>query len=320
MAVLASFLNTCINLRKVVLQFVQVDPVDMKCLAGGLKSLSNLQELHLRCYGSTSGGITQLFTGLQHLPNTKLDLIFFGLGISDVVELGRGIQQLTVNRMHRLVLSRCSIGAEGESALSRGLPNLTKLVHLDLSYNDDEASDLSIGIRSLSSLSILNLLSNNIGSEGATALAAAIQHHKELTRLDLSSNNIGSEGATALAAAIQHHKELTSLDLSSNNIGSEGATALAAAIQHHKELTSLDLSSNNIGFEGATALAAAIQHHKELKHLDLSSNNIGSEGATSLDAAVQHLEELEWFTSGNTCEWFTSDNTSEESVDSHITS
>ena len=282
--VLASFLNTSMSLRKAWLGFVTIDPVGMKCLAGGLKSLSILQELDLQCLGNTSGGITQLFSGLQHLPNTKLDLNFYDLGISDVVELGRGIQQLTVNRMHELSLSHSSIGAEGASALSSGFQYLTKLVHLNLSSNnigDKEASDLSIGIRTLSSLSILNLSHNKLGACGATSLADAIQHHMELENLWLSSNNIGSEGATALAAAIQHHKQLEELDLSSNNIGSEGATALAAAIQHHKELEYLDLSRNNFGSEGATVLAAAIQHHKELKHLDLSSNNVGSEGATA---------------------------------------
>ena len=323
-SVLASFLNTCINLKEALLYFLQVDPIGMKCLAGGLNSLSNLQELYLQCLGSTSGGITQLFSGLQHLPNTKLDLSFYELGISDVVELGRGIQQLTANRMHRLVLSSSSIGAEGASALSSGLPKLTKLVILTLSANnigDDEASDLSIGIRSLSSLSALDLPRNKLGAcgitslanaiksknitrlrlynnnterEGASALAAAIRHHKELKHLDVSSNNIGSDGATALAAAIQHHKELKELDLSSNNIGSDGATALAAAIQHHKELKYLYLSSNNIGSEGATTLAAAIQHHKELEELYLSSNNIGSEGMTALAAAIQHHKELKY--------------------------
>ena len=118
--VLASFLNTCISLREAVLYFNRVDPVGMKCLAGGLKSLSNLQVLNLLCSGSTSGGITQLFNGLKHLSNTKLYLSFSGLGISDVVELGRGVQQLTVNRMHRLALSYGSIGAEGAYALSSG--------------------------------------------------------------------------------------------------------------------------------------------------------------------------------------------------------
>ena len=269
-AVVASFLNTCVNLRKVVLHFIHVDPVDMKCLAGELKSLSNLQELKLLCNDNTSASITQLFTELQHLPNTKLDLIF--LGICDVVEVGRGIQQLTVNRMHRLALLCGSIKAEGVSALSSGLPNLTKLVHLGLFKNnigDDEASDLSIGIRSLSSLSTLNLSHNKLSACGATSIVNAIKS-KNITQLLLNNNNIGSKGATALAAAIQHHKELIRLDLSCNNIGSEGATALAAAIQHHKELTHLNLSSNNIGSECATALAATTQHLKKLIHLELS--------------------------------------------------
>ena len=265
--VLSSFLSTCLSLREALLRFNRVDAVGMKCLAGGLKYLSNLQELILRCNGSTSGGITQLFIGLQHLPNTKLDISFSYLGISDIVELGRGIQQLTtVNRMHKLVLSHSSIGIEGASALSIGLPNLTKLVHLILSYNnigDDVASDLSIGIGKLASLSDLELSGNKLGARGATSLANAIKS-KNITRLDLYNNNIEPEGATALAAAIQHHKELKFLYLSRNNIGSEGATALAAAIQHHKELKYLELSCNNIGSEGTTALAAIVQHNKEL--------------------------------------------------------
>ena len=288
--VLAGFLNTCISLREISLDFIAVDPGGMKCIAGGLKSLSNLLDLKLQCVGCTFGGITQLFSGLQHLPNAKLDLTFHFLSISDVVELGRGIQQLTVNGMHRLALSRSSIGAEGASALSIGLPNLTNIVNLTLSYNnigDDEASDLSIGIRSLSSLSYLDLQHNKLGACGATSLAIAIKS-KNITQLRLCYNNIEQVGVTALAAAIQCHKELKHLALSSNNIGSEGAIALASAIQHHKKLEVLYLSSNNIGSEGATALAAAIQHHKKLKHLDLSSNNIGSEGETALAATIQH--------------------------------
>ena len=294
---LASFLNTCINLREFSLVFNQVDPRGMKCLAGGLKSLSNLQELGLHCFDNTSGGITQLFSELQHLPNTKLNLSFHYLGISDSMELCRGIQQLTVNRMHRLTLSDSSIGAEGASALSNGLPNLTKLDYLDLPCNnigDDEASDLSIGIRSLSSLIYLNLSHNNLGACGLTALADAIKHHRELEHLDLSSNIIDSEGATDLADAIKHHRELKHLDLSSNNIDSEGATDLADAIKHHRELKHLDLSSNNIDSEGATDLADAIKHHRELEHLDLSSNNIDSEGATDLADAIKHLKELKY--------------------------
>ena len=282
--VLASVLNTCINLRKAVIYFQRNPSL----------SYSYLKELELVSCRSTSGSITQLFGGLQHLPNTKLGLSFDCLSNSAVVELGRGIQQLTVNRMHRLALSCSNICAEGVSALSSGFPNLTKLAHLTLrssNIGEDEASDLSIGIKSLSSLSVLNLSYNKLGACGANSLANAIKS-KNITQLLLHNNNMGPEGATALAATIRHHKELKHLDLSSNNIGSEGATTLAAAIRHHKELIYLVLSSNNIGSDGAIALAAAIQHHKELKHLDLSSNNIGSEGVTALAAFIQHSKAL----------------------------
>ena len=190
--VVASFLNTCINLREAVLYFLRVDPVDMKCLAGGLKTLSKFQKLNLQCFGNTSGGITQLFSGLQHLPNSKLDLTFQGLGISDVVELCREIQQLKSKNITRLHLNENNIEPEGATTLAAAIQQHKELKYLDLSCN-------------------------NIGSEGATALAAAIQHLKELKFLNLSSNSIGSEGVTALTAAIQHHNKLKILGLSSNN-------------------------------------------------------------------------------------------------------
>ena len=111
---------------------------------------------------------------------------------------------------------------------------------------------------SLTQLTSLNLVGNEIGAEGAASLAALTQ----LTSLDLESNQIGDAGAAALAALTQ----LTSLNMARNQIGAEGAAALAALTQ----LTRLDLRINQIGAEGTAALAALTQ----LTRLDLSKNPV----------------------------------------------
>ena len=65
----------------------------MSCLAYGLTSLFYLKSLAIRCEGSTPGAITVPLDGLQHLTNVDIKLTFAHLCISDVVELGRGLDQ-----------------------------------------------------------------------------------------------------------------------------------------------------------------------------------------------------------------------------------
>ena len=232
---LASVLKACTRLTRAVVSFKNIDSHSMSCLADELTSLFYLKSLDIQCERSTPGAITVLLDGLQHLTNVDLNLRFAHLCVSDVVELGRRLDQLTINRVRRLELQYSSIGVEGVSALASGLSKLTKLAYLDLSYNvidDDGSNSLATGIKHFHQLWYLNLSHNNIGPCGATSLAGAITCLKNLTFLYLEHNNIGPEGATSLAAALQHHRNLEVLKLSCNNIGPEGAISLANALHH----------------------------------------------------------------------------------------
>ena len=290
---LASVLKACARLTGADLSFKNIDSHSMSCLADGLTSLFYLKSLDIRCEGSTPGAITVLLDGLQHLTNVDLNLKFARLCISDVVELGRGLDQLTINRVRTLELQYSSIGAEGTSALASGLPKLTKLKYLDLSHNDindDGGNSLATGIKHFHQLRFLGLSHNDIGPCGSTSLASAIACLKNLTHLNLEHNNIGPEGATALAAVLQHHRILKKLKLSHNNIGPEGATALAAALQHHRNLGELNLSCNNIGPEGAISLANTLHHLVNLFELRLSSNNIDLASAIAVITALKNCQ------------------------------
>ena len=289
---LASVLKACTRLTGADLSFKNIDSDSMNCLADGLTSLLYLKKLILNCEGSTPGAITVLLDGLQHL-NGNLNLRFAHLSVSDVVELGRGLVQLTINGVHKLNIHYSSICAEGTSALASGLPKLTKLEYLDLSHNnidDDGGNSLATGIKHFHRLRFLGLSHNDIGPCGSTSWAGAIACLKKLTFLNLEHNNIGPEGATALAAALQHHRNLKKLNLSHNNIGPEGATALAAALQHHRNLRKLNLSCNNIGPEGAISLANILHHLVNLFKLLLSSNNIDLASAIAVITALKNCQ------------------------------
>ena len=101
---LASVLKACTRLTKASLCFKNIDSDSISCFADGLTSLLYLKSLDLECEGSTPGAITVLLDGLQHLTNVDLNITFAHLSISDAVELGRRLDQLTINRMYRLDL------------------------------------------------------------------------------------------------------------------------------------------------------------------------------------------------------------------------
>ena len=56
---------------------------------------------------------------------------------------------------------------------------------------------------SLRSCTQLNLLGNDIGTEGAKALAAGLAANASLTRLDARVNDLGEEGKAMLRKAVE---------------------------------------------------------------------------------------------------------------------
>ena len=97
---LASVLKACTRLTKASLCLKNIDSDSISCFADGLTSLLYLKSLDLECEGSTPGAITVLLDGLQHLTNVDLNITFAHLSISDAVELGRRLDQLTINRVY----------------------------------------------------------------------------------------------------------------------------------------------------------------------------------------------------------------------------
>ena len=124
--------------------------------------------------------------------------------------------------------------------------------------------------KTLTSITLNNSISNEIGIVLADALANALIQNKTLTTLNINSHNIGNKGAIALADALKKNKTLTELSIIFDNINNEGAIAIGNALKENETLTTLNISSNNIGIDGAIAL----MQNKTIKKLVLVKNNI----------------------------------------------
>ena len=174
--------------------------------------------------------------------------------------------------------------------LAGSLGSLLEIQHILCRQRIDDSgvAILADTMATNSTVTQLNLFSNEIGDSGAAALAKAIEINSTLTELDLSRNEIDDSGAAALAKAMEMNSTLTKLYLSDNKIGDSGAAELAQAMKINSTLTKLDLSLNEIGDLGAAELAKAMEMNSTLTNLYLSDNEIGDSGA----AALAQAEEL----------------------------
>ena len=99
----------------------------------------------------------------------------------------------------------------------------------------------------LTSTDTLDLNNQDLEAHDAIAIAEAIwERTTSIVMLNVSENWIGSEGAAALAGALLSSCALSGLDLFKNGIGNLGASPLFSALcQPTTELQVLDLGRNS---------------------------------------------------------------------------
>ncbi|XP_059183190.1 leucine-rich repeat-containing protein 34 isoform X2 [Centropristis striata] len=205
-------------------------------------------------------------------------------------------------------------------ALSKCLRNNQSVTGLDVRYNNITGE----GVRHLvdllqqdsSALKSLNLMFNDIQTDGAEALAKSLQCNSTLLRLTLSGNKIQNRGAMHLASMLQLNCTLQELELAHCDLATQSVIAFAIVLKSNRTLLRVDLSRpllfsyqeewavhvsemlavnsslvelhlGTMGMSdgGMERLADGLQLNHSLRYLDLHGNRVTRDG-------VRHLAEL----------------------------
>ena len=226
-------LNCCTDLHTLQLKYSNCSDI---ALFSKFKSWLNLHTLDLSGYGFVSKCMQCLSTALVHCKNLRC-----------------------------LKLKSNYIGDSGAVALAAGLKDHTRLVELDLGYND-------------------------ITSEGIAALATVFRSN-HLHHLDLYNCCLGSGGTTALVDSLCGGS-LQTLDLSDNELGVEGTVALCGGLKNYTQIVTLGIARNSFGLVGLASLAMALKHCPNLQELDIGYNYITSDGVSDILDIMKNCEHL----------------------------
>ena len=157
----------------------------------------------------------------------------------------------------------------------------------------------------LTTLQVLDLSYNNIGSESAAAdgIAAVIDNNPLMNQLWLDGNGLYSTGTIVICNALKKIRTLSILSLCNNGITDDAADELSAVITHNILLEDLLLSNNQLQYTGIAIIAESLSKLIKLRKLDLFNNNISRQGASSLAIVLKNCTSLQdLFLSGNNLE------------------
>jgi Leucine Rich repeat len=279
--------------------------VDDRIVAAHARAFSNytcLSKLFLRSTNVSDVGLTALSQALKH--NT------------------------TVKEVH-LHLAMNKIGIAGWTSFSQALARNTSVETLTIfeSLSDDGAVPLFAALKRNTTLTKLDLESNNVGQKGAALLAEALEGNTSLSTLNLSYNAIDEEGYTALLRVLKecnislknielgsHWRASPMVDaihkvVSANRAGirllhAKGEIDLAARMFRPSQIlfedlatnttvTVLTLASNKVCDEGTVLISKILGENRVLVKIGLSTHSIGDSGALALAAALRENTTLQ---------------------------
>ena len=258
------------------------------------KNLHNLSNLNLfsPIYGKHLFMLINILKSATNLFNISLSIKDFG---TDEAE-GLVGQLKQLSSLSSLYL-RPTAAPNSIHVLVKGLSSLSNVPEIQLLFEDvDTEGALALGsalqFHTSTKLRRLHLINSNIGPEGVTGLANGLRCLTALSFLSLKNNVIRCDGFNSLWNGLRYLNSLDTLFLSHNNIVDDDIKLLANSLQHLTRLTSLTLSHMNYMYGSGWSCLFELRHLTNISELNLSHNDINSDGAASLACALQYLTTL----------------------------
>ena len=199
-----------------------------------------------------------------------------------------------------LVLHRNDISDKSAEALSSVISSNNELEELYLGNNQLQlgASKIATGLKTISSLKVLDLENNNIPEEVADELAATIWANNSLEQLWLSDNPLGLS-VTSILEACCHSCKVKEFAIRNTNICSAIADDLAFFILCNSSLELLEISDNNLQSSGFSVITQALKTSLSLKYLYAFGISVTFTVSEELSSVIDHTPSLEELSLGN---------------------
>jgi Ran GTPase-activating protein (RanGAP) involved in mRNA processing and transport len=204
----------------------------------------------------------------RHL--SAISLRVNSLGNAGCIPLARLLgSETSCSSLTMLDLRDNFIGSKGVKLLADGLARNTVLQGLDLGENEFcpvGIGSLVNGLKNNSTLHTLKLwgtiekLNPAEGEKAAALLADLVRSSSSLTSMNIGTNNLKSVGAGLLADALRTNTTLAELNVEANKIDSTGAARLTEGLKTNSTLETLHLGYNGIDACGMAPLADALAH------------------------------------------------------------
>jgi len=149
----------------------------------------------------------------------------------------------TVTQVHA---SGNNFGHAGGEAFAKALESNTHLAELVLGSKDGLAS---IPLKELrdNAIDSLDYSGKKLLEEGGIVLAFALKSNTSVTKVNVASNDLGTEGGKALADCLKTNTTITQVEVSGNALGTAGAKAFGDALLVNKTVQHLNVSDNSLG-------------------------------------------------------------------------
>jgi Ran GTPase-activating protein (RanGAP) involved in mRNA processing and transport len=261
---------------------------------------SSITDLEIDCTGVSIAGARAFASMIA--SNSKI----LKLAISEmfVSEFHLIFDALAQNRS-LVELSTCIPSLDdpaSELELSRALSNMIRcnsaIARLDLSRSDFSRESIVISIvRALSqNVCIQELILNDcrINSDGGIALANMLSSNTTLTKLNLNSNDFAREGLLMIIMALRHNSSIQDIGLELRlgsqieDRGSFLSHAIAETVRCNTSITRLNIAKFGKGFgkDSALEIVSALKNNQSITDINLQSCFYFLESKDNFNAAV----------------------------------
>ena len=251
------------------------EPRQIERLAKGMNITECLQRLRLHRMSLNEQSSTIVASALHQASSLKELFLTenpLGCSVSCLAENLQLVQQLETLQLNDVVMEE-----QAFSVLAYSLCYVPELKVLSVSRNNlgPSITVLADNLNSVRGLTHLELSQTQMDEEGATALSTGLRSLAKLEVLDISHNPLGT-AVIVIADHLQRTPCLTELNMTNTEMGCDEATAVASSLKYIQNLRMLSVGSNPLG-RGVCALVQHLTKVPKLRNLNLASVQMGDE-------------------------------------------